>query len=301
MAGSRIPYALTGMARSLSKVAAGSGTSPPGVTGGRLYHAASDRHYTVIAARRVFGATPPPDRPGGAEMNVLEARCRLRDWFRQSRADVREPHGRRPLMQLPLSWYAERGGQWAMSPGYDRPAHLDFRRVIDDGCMSCHNGYPRDARRTIPKGRDLEPRSLRDRLSALPRPRDNSTSTKSDAVMSTPPPRAIVNPASLHRERQLDTCLQCHLESTSSPLPFQIRRYDRAPFSYVPGSRSPMTSSISITRRGAPATTSSKSTVRDIAFASRPVSRERDDVRDVPRSARRAARPGRGTALRRGL
>jgi hypothetical protein len=31
---------------------------------------------------------------------------------------------------------------WAMSPGYDQPAHLDFRRVIDAGCMSCHNGYP---------------------------------------------------------------------------------------------------------------------------------------------------------------
>ena len=47
--------------------------------------------------------------------------------------------------------------------------------------------------------------------------------------------RAIVNPASLNRERQLETCLQCHLESTSSLLPFQIRRYERAPFSFVPG------------------------------------------------------------------
>jgi tetratricopeptide (TPR) repeat protein len=44
-----------------------------------------------------------------------------------------------------------------------------------------------------------------------------------------------VNPAALNRERQLDTCLQCHLESTSSPLPFQIRRYEHTPFSYVPG------------------------------------------------------------------
>ena len=47
--------------------------------------------------------------------------------------------------------------------------------------------------------------------------------------------RAIVNPASLNRERQLETCLQCHLESTSGLLPFQIRRYERAPFSFVPG------------------------------------------------------------------
>jgi tetratricopeptide (TPR) repeat protein len=29
--------------------------------------------------------------------------------------------------------------------------------------------------------------------------------------------------------------MQCHLESTSSPLPFQIRRYEHPPFSYTPG------------------------------------------------------------------
>jgi predicted CXXCH cytochrome family protein len=29
--------------------------------------------------------------------------------------------------------------------------------------------------------------------------------------------------------------MQCHLEPTSSPLPFRIRRYEQAPFAYVPG------------------------------------------------------------------
>ena len=29
--------------------------------------------------------------------------------------------------------------------------------------------------------------------------------------------------------------MQCHLEPTSSPLPFQLRRYEHAPFSYTPG------------------------------------------------------------------
>ena len=29
--------------------------------------------------------------------------------------------------------------------------------------------------------------------------------------------------------------MQCHLESTSSPLPFQIQRYEHPPFSYTPG------------------------------------------------------------------
>jgi len=46
---------------------------------------------------------------------------------------------------------------------------------------------------------------------------------------------AIVNPARLNRDRQLDNCMQCHLETTSLRLPNAIRRYDRAPFSYRPG------------------------------------------------------------------
>ena len=29
--------------------------------------------------------------------------------------------------------------------------------------------------------------------------------------------------------------MQCHLEPTSSPLPFQIRRNEHPPFSYTPG------------------------------------------------------------------
>ena len=47
--------------------------------------------------------------------------------------------------------------------------------------------------------------------------------------------RAIVNPAKLDRDRQLEACMQCHLESTSSPLPFQIQRYEQPLFSYTPG------------------------------------------------------------------
>jgi predicted CXXCH cytochrome family protein len=47
--------------------------------------------------------------------------------------------------------------------------------------------------------------------------------------------RAIVNPARLSRERQMDVCMQCHLETTTSYPITSIRRYGRAPFSYRPG------------------------------------------------------------------
>ncbi|MBM3788559.1 MAG: tetratricopeptide repeat protein, partial [Acidobacteria bacterium] len=36
-------------------------------------------------------------------------------------------------------------------------------------------------------------------------------------------------------ERQLELCMACHLETTSSPLPNAILRYDRTPFSFRPG------------------------------------------------------------------
>src|SRR5581483_5948430 len=49
---------------------------------------------------------------------------------------------RNTLIELPLAWYAEKGGSWAMNPGYDRPDHQGFRRSIAYDCMFCHNAYP---------------------------------------------------------------------------------------------------------------------------------------------------------------
>ena len=47
--------------------------------------------------------------------------------------------------------------------------------------------------------------------------------------------RAIVNPSRLSAERREEVCIQCHLETTSFPLPNSIQRYDRGPFAYRPG------------------------------------------------------------------
>ena len=230
------------MARSLSKVDVaanqppGSGASLPGVTrNGGFYHAASDRHYAVAERNGVLVQRRHQTGPGGAEANVFELTA---DYVigsgNHARTFVHRARDGR-LMQLPLSWYAEGGGQWAMSPGYDRPAHLDFRRVIDDGCMSCHDGYPRDPIQddgtgpkfpaALPEGIDCQRchgpgQGHLDAIAA-----GNIESAR----------RAIVHPGKLNRERQLEVCLQCHLEPTSSPLPFQLRRYGRPSRSYVPG------------------------------------------------------------------
>jgi hypothetical protein len=59
---------------------------------------------------------------------------------------------RNTLIELPLAWYAEQGGNWAMNPGYDS-ARWPSRRRIGYDCMFCHNAYP-----GIPAGHeDLEP------------------------------------------------------------------------------------------------------------------------------------------------
>src|ERR1700736_4469334 len=46
---------------------------------------------------------------------------------------------------------------------------------------------------------------------------------------------AIVNPARLNAERQMEGCMVCHLETTSFPLPNAIQRFERGAFSYQPG------------------------------------------------------------------
>ena len=47
--------------------------------------------------------------------------------------------------------------------------------------------------------------------------------------------KTIVNPARLGKDRQMEVCMQCHLETTSLQLPHSIVKYGRGPFSYNPG------------------------------------------------------------------
>ncbi len=223
-------YSLTGMARSFSKVSA-SEFQPLN----RLYHKASDRHYATVERGGTLYQRRHQIGFDGSEANALELEAHyVVGSGNHARTLVhRKADGR--LVQMPVSWYAERGGYWAMSPGYDRPAHMDFRRVIDAGCMSCHNGYPR-----APVQHDLEgpkfegplPEGIDCQRCHGPGQAHVETIKSGDVEAGV---RAIVNPAKLDRERQLDVCMQCHLESTSTPLPFQIQRYENSPFSYTPG------------------------------------------------------------------
>jgi tetratricopeptide (TPR) repeat protein len=126
----------------------------------------------------------------------------------------RNPDGQ--LEEMPVSWYSEKGGYLAMSPGYDNPKQEHFRRIVPDDCLFCHNGYPSASR--IAEGIDCQ-----------------RCHGPGKAHVQSSGKAPIVNPAKLTRDRQLDVCMQCHLETTSLRLPNAIRRYDRALFSYRPG------------------------------------------------------------------
>jgi predicted CXXCH cytochrome family protein len=141
------------------------------------------------------------------------------------------------LVELPLAWYAEKGGHWAMNPGHDQPYALPPRTVAYE-CMGCHNAYPQ-----IPAGHD-EPGSEPLYKGDLPEGIDcqrchgpgtnhvraaQMAGTKVEDIR-----KAILNPARLGRDRQLENCYQCHLETTSQPLPHSIQKYDRPPFSWNP-------------------------------------------------------------------
>ena len=150
-----------------------------------------------------------------------------------------KPEGSNTLIELPLAWYAEKGGYWAMNPGYDRPDHDGFRRPIAYDCMFCHNGYPK-----IPAGNE-QPLARPAYEGELPQGIDcqrcHGSGARHAQLAGNPGAKqedirnAIVNPARLSAERQMEVCMVCHLESTSFPLPNAIERYERGPFSYRPG------------------------------------------------------------------
>src|SRR6185437_8695229 len=140
-------------------------------------------------------------------------------------------------IELPLGWYSERGGYWAMSPGFDSH-HPQTRRLISYQCMFCHNAYPRipadQAKNSdpifvggLPQGIDCQrchgPGGQHVRIARRP------------GASITEISGSIVNPGRLTPQRQMEICMQCHLEPTSGAIPSYIRRFNRGPFSYIPG------------------------------------------------------------------
>src|SRR3989441_3267896 len=126
-----------------------------------------------------------------------------------------------------------------MSPGYDCTDQPDFFRPVTYTCLFCHDGYPE-----VPPGDDsaiapqLFPEDLPSGIDCqrchgpgarhvfLARARSGSF----ESVRA-----SIVNPARLPPERQMDICMQCHLETTSSANWSGVVAFGRGVFSFRPG------------------------------------------------------------------
>jgi tetratricopeptide (TPR) repeat protein len=203
------------------------------------YHQPSDSYFTMLQRGGQYYQRRHQLDPAAREINVVEQRI---DYVLGSGNHARaylHRNADNTLIELPLAWYAEKGGYWGMNPGYDRPNHDGFRRQIGYECMFCHNAYPE-----IPAGHERE-FSQPVYQGVLPEGIDcqrchGSGSRHMQLAASAGATRkeirdAVVNPARLSANRQIETCMVCHLETTSFPLPNAIQRYDRGPFSYRAG------------------------------------------------------------------
>ena len=231
-------YQHTGMGQSFSRLGPVN-TIEDFTTENTFYHPLSDRYYTMSERDGRYFQRRHQLGPDGERINTVEKEI---DYVlgsgNHSRTYLHRNEQDR-LIQLPVGWYSENGGYWDMNPGYDRGDHLDFRREISPECMFCHNAYPDSEENsyrsgsvaafpgTIPEGIDCQ----RCHGPGGAHIRATETADSTVEMIRT----AIVNPAKLSSERNLEVCMQCHLESTSKPLPYSTRRFDRDVFSYSPG------------------------------------------------------------------
>jgi len=234
-------YRKTGMGRSFRKVrsekdldsaAAGPNVAKP------FYHAASHSFFTMVFQNGAWFQRRWQTGFDGKETNIDEKRVDYVLGSGNHSRTLLHLTERNTLQQLPLGWYSEKGGYWGMNPGYDRPDYAGSVRPIYYECMFCHNGYP-----SIPEGahRDASQATY---LQPLPEgidcqrchgPGQSHVDKASEGAAVQVVRAAITNPARLNPDREIEVCLQCHLETSNQKLPHAVVRLDRAPFSYRPG------------------------------------------------------------------
>jgi predicted CXXCH cytochrome family protein len=203
------------------------------------YHPASDTYYQMLNRSGVLIQRRYQKGFEEKETNVDEKQI---DYIVGSGNHMRTYVHRNAdgtLLELPLAWYAEKGGYWAINPGYDAPDYPYARRQISYDCMFCHNAYPK-----TPPGHDrLGDRPVySDKLpEGIDCQRCHGPGQRHIDIASMPGSKpaairaAIVNPVRLDNDRQLEVCAQCHLKTTEFRLPHAIKRYQRPDFSYKPG------------------------------------------------------------------
>ena len=230
-------YRLTGMGRSFYRPAPAN-TIEDYTKQNSFQHSLSDTHYSMIARDGGYYQRRWQQGFEGKEANVEELKI---DYVIGSGEHARSYLHRMAsggLIELPLGWYSEKGGYWGMSPGFDS-RHPQTRRFVSYECVFCHNAIPKiPAANQAPGSDPLFTGDLPEGIDCqrCHGPGGNHVRITRTAGAKVADMRAsIVNPARLSPDRQMDVCMQCHLEPASSALPSLIRRFNRGPFSFVPG------------------------------------------------------------------
>ena len=204
----------------------------------RFYHEASNQYFEMTEREgKYFQRRYQLDRSGSESNNfekeidfILGSGNKERDYFYLSSSGE--------LVQFPVVWYSE-NAKWGMAPGYDRPDHEGFSRRVEYRCFFCHNGYPE-----LPEGwaryeaqRPRFPEELPAGIGCerCHGPGGLHVDQASRGAGLSEIRAGIVNPARLDRKLQLDVCMQCHLETSSSLLPDVVLKDGRDIFSYRPG------------------------------------------------------------------
>src|SRR6202044_2555304 len=95
-----------------------------------VFHQPSGLHYAMVEHNGEFFEQRSQAGFDSKQTDVMEERI---DYIigsgNHSRTYLhRAPDGQ--LIELPVSWYSEKHGYWAMSPGYDSKGQQDFSRAI---------------------------------------------------------------------------------------------------------------------------------------------------------------------------
>jgi len=221
-------YARTGMGRSFYKPAAANTVEDYAKTP-EYYHALSDSHYRMTIRNGEYFQRRWQIGLDGKEINVEEVKI---DYVIGS-----GNHGRfylhrteqGMLVEVPLAWYPVKGGQWGMAPGSDLP-QPKTRQFIAYKCLFCHDAYPK-----IPAGNEVpgaDPVFVGDLPEGIDCQRCHGPGAEH---VRTYGKAAMVNPSKLSFDGRMDVCLQCHLEPTGGDIPTKLQRFERGPFSYIPG------------------------------------------------------------------
>lgn len=113
------------------------------------------------------------------------------------------------LYEFPITWYVKKQ-IWDISPGYENGNNSRFDRPIGLECIQCHNGYSELEQgalyqyKKVALGIDCE--KCHGKGSEHAKIMQSGKKTKDNA---------IINPAKLPLDKQIDVCQQCHLQGTN--------------------------------------------------------------------------------------